>query len=113
MNGDNFRMKSTMNRCFVLLVPILLFGLENKLGLSQDLPTVADVRLAYQKSTDAQRLLLPEFKTIFNWLTADSGQEKWRKIQWRHDLLQARAESAKLGKPLFIWAMNGDPLGCV
>ena len=105
-----------MFRCFILLVPIFaifVFGLDNKLGRAQDSPTVADVRLAYEKSAQAERLLLPQFKTIFNWLTAESGQEKWRKIKWRHDLLQARAESAKLNKPIFIWAMNGDPLGCV
>jgi len=54
-----------------------------------------------------------DYKTMFNWLTEFSGKEKWRKIQWRHDLWDARVESAKSGKPIFIWAMNGDPLGCV
>ena len=38
--------------------------------------------------------------------------ETWRTIPWRVDLLAARAEAARSGRPLMIWAMNGHPLGC-
>ena len=73
----------------------------------------ADVRAAYLQSLSDEKVKFDDFKTIFNWLTKTSGKEKWRKVQWRHDLWDARIESAKSGKPIFIWAMNGDPLGCV
>ena len=39
--------------------------------------------------------------------------EPWETIGWRTDLLAAREEAEKAGKPLFLWAMNGHPLGCV
>lgn len=39
--------------------------------------------------------------------------EPWETIGWRTDLLAAREEAVKAGKPLFLWAMNGHPLGCV
>ena len=39
-------------------------------------------------------------------------QQAWQKIAWRSDLGEARREAAGLGRPLFIWAMNGNPLGC-
>ena len=39
--------------------------------------------------------------------------ETWETIPWGLDLLRARARSAREGKPLFIWSMNGHPLGCV
>lgn len=39
-------------------------------------------------------------------------EEKWLRIPWRRDLLAAREEAEKVGKPLFLWIMDGDPLGC-
>jgi hypothetical protein len=36
----------------------------------------------------------------------------WRSIPWKISLLEAQAASAREGKPIFIWAMDGHPLGC-
>src|SRR5262249_39703404 len=33
-------------------------------------------------------------------------------IAWHTQLMQARAEAARLKRPLFLWVMNGHPLGC-
>ena len=41
-----------------------------------------------------------------------SAAEKWQTIPWKVDLLEARALAARDGKPLFLWSMNGHPLGC-
>jgi hypothetical protein len=38
--------------------------------------------------------------------------EPWRTIPWRISLLDAQKAAAKEGKPIFIWAMDGHPLGC-
>jgi hypothetical protein len=38
--------------------------------------------------------------------------EKWLSIPWRTDLNQARADAQSSGKPLFMWIMNGHPMGC-
>lgn len=38
--------------------------------------------------------------------------ERWQKIPWRIDFLAARTEAFKERKPIFLWAMNGHPLGC-
>ena len=38
--------------------------------------------------------------------------ERWQQVGWRTDLDAARREAARLRRPLFIWAMNGNPLGC-
>ena len=75
--------------------------------------TEQQVRNAYRSVQSAQAIKLNEFRTIFDWLTESAGKEKWREINWRFDLLKARDEAAKANKPIFIWAMNGDPLGCV
>lgn len=39
--------------------------------------------------------------------------EPWETIGWRVDLLAARDEAIRSRRPLFLWAMNGHPLGCV
>lgn len=41
-----------------------------------------------------------------------SGDEVWRTIPWETSLLQAQAKAASGKKPIFIWAMDGHPLGC-
>lgn len=38
--------------------------------------------------------------------------EPWLTIPWRISLLDAQEAAAKEGKPIFIWAMDGHPLGC-
>jgi hypothetical protein len=39
-------------------------------------------------------------------------EERWLQIPWRLNLMQARADAQAAGKPLFLWIMNGHPLGC-
>ena len=39
--------------------------------------------------------------------------EAWRSIPWKTSLLDAQATAARESKPIFIWAMDGHPLGCV
>ena len=39
-------------------------------------------------------------------------EERWLQIQWRTNLMAARAEAQTQNKPLFLWIMNGNPLGC-
>ena len=43
---------------------------------------------------------------------APSPEEAWRTIPWKTGLLEAQSEAARSRKPLFIWAMDGHPLGC-
>jgi hypothetical protein len=42
-----------------------------------------------------------------------AAPEPWESIPWRASLWEARRESARTGRPLLIWAMNGHPMGCV
>lgn len=38
--------------------------------------------------------------------------ELWRDIPWKTSLLEAQNQAARERKPLFIWSMDGNPLGC-
>jgi hypothetical protein len=40
------------------------------------------------------------------------GDEPWRTSPWKISLLNAQKLAAKEHKPIFIWAMDGHPLGC-
>ena len=51
------------------------------------------------------------FAALQRQLTPDPS-ETWRTIPWRINLLDAQAEAAAAQKPLFVWAMDGHPLGC-
>ena len=51
------------------------------------------------------------FDQLFSEIAPQEG-EAWRSIPWETELLDAQAMAAESGKPLFIWAMDGHPLGC-
>ncbi|MDA1015145.1 MAG: hypothetical protein O3A00_11920 [Planctomycetota bacterium] len=40
------------------------------------------------------------------------ADEPWRTIPWKIALLDAQRSAAELKQPIFIWAMDGHPLGC-
>ncbi len=40
------------------------------------------------------------------------ADEAWKSIPWQTDLLEAQRIAADAQKPIFIWAMDGHPLGC-
>lgn len=41
-----------------------------------------------------------------------SPDEPWRTIPWKISLIEAQNLAAGSRKPIFIWAMDGHPLGC-
>lgn len=70
-------------------------------------------QLAVLAAVEAGMHTETQFRTAHTFLTAAGHEEKWRQIPWEPDLWRGRVRAADEGKPLFIWAMNGDPLGCV
>ena len=54
-----------------------------------------------------------EFQVVHDFITTSDDEDQWRKIPWVPSLWEGRKKAAAENKPLFIWAMNGDPLGCV
>jgi hypothetical protein len=50
----------------------------------------------------------------FNRLHAElqPGESPWLTIPWKISVLNAQRTAAKEDKPIFIWAMDGHPLGC-
>ena len=59
----------------------------------------------------AQELSEQEFQSLHQQLRPDPD-ESWRTIPWKISLLEAQRLGAEQNKPVFIWAMDGHPLGC-
>lgn len=56
-------------------------------------------------------LPMDEFKSLHTMLQP-AKDEAWRTIPWKISLVEAQAAAAQEKKPIFIWAMDGHPLGC-
>jgi hypothetical protein len=52
-----------------------------------------------------------EFGRLYSLLEPRRG-EAWRSIPWKTSMLEAREAALRERKPLFLWSMNGSPLGC-
>ena len=57
--------------------------------------------IAAEKFADLQKAIKPR-----------AGEEKWNQIPWLSDLWEARKQAAAQGKPILLWEMDGNPLGC-
>jgi hypothetical protein len=40
------------------------------------------------------------------------GEDKWASVPWQTSLWEARKLAAEQGKPILLWEMDGNPLGC-
>jgi hypothetical protein len=52
-----------------------------------------------------------EFRSLHRQLQPPKT-EVWKTIPWRVSLLEAQQVAARQRKPIFVWAMDGHPLGC-
>ena len=53
-----------------------------------------------------------ELDALLGQLRARPEELRWLAIAWETDLWAARRRAAAEGKPIFLWGMNGNPLGC-
>ncbi len=54
-----------------------------------------------------------EFQRLTTLIKPQAEENTWLEIPWQTDLWAARQQAATEGKPLFLWEMDGHPLGCV
>jgi len=53
------------------------------------------------------------FDELFELCRPCPEKETWTEVAWIGEFWAGRQEAARTGKPMFIFAMNGHPLGCV
>ena len=64
------------------------------------------------KDPAVRSLTLEEFNKLHKEVRPPKD-EVWRTIPWKLSLLEAQRLAATEQKPLFLWAMAGNPLACV
>jgi hypothetical protein len=79
-------------KCLFLFVMLAVSGLTSRVSSAQDVPSDDDSAIC--RSLCA----IPD--------------APWRSIPWELDLLEAQRKAVESSKPIFIWAMDGHPLGC-
>lgn len=80
--------------------------------LSKPSTAVADDEVSAKRKLASQMELTDqEFRKLHAELQP-KPDEPWRTIPWKISLLDAQRVAAETKKPLFIWAMDGHPLGC-
>ena len=52
------------------------------------------------------------FRGLMAYVRPRSEEVRWQTIPWQTDLWEARRLAMEQGKPIFLWTMNGNPLGC-
>ncbi len=62
-------------------------------------------------SAPAAELTESEFLSLHAELQPDNSA-LWRTVPWKTSVLSAQKLAVSEKKPLFIWAMDGHPLGC-
>jgi hypothetical protein len=53
-----------------------------------------------------------DFAKLHALIKPGPGEEKWNRIPWLASLWEARQRAAAEGKPILLWEMDGNPLGC-
>lgn len=71
---------------------------------------IAALQFAFSATADSVDLSDAEFKRLHAEL--QPGDSPWLTIPWKISVLNAQRTGAKEDKPIFIWAMDGHPLGC-
>ena len=88
-------MQLSRRRVFGLLAASSLFGCDPLQCLADSIKGISQ----------------QEFARLHALLKPDSS-ELWRTIAWKTSLLDAQRISASERKRMFVWAMDGHPLGC-
>lgn len=61
----------------------------------------------------AEKLSAGNLTALHELIQPKADELVWKEsIPWRTDLWEARREAAAAGKPIFLWEMDGHPLGC-
>ncbi len=53
-----------------------------------------------------------QFQETLAFIRPKPSELRWQEIPWQTDIRAACRLAAEQHKPIFLWAMNGNPLGC-
>jgi len=97
---------SIQTRIVAVLFCVGVFVALTESAVGQDVEAVLK---AYESKANSDEA----FDQLFQFVGSSGEEEKWRQISWIPSLWTGVEIANEKQKPIFVWAMNGDPLGCV
>jgi hypothetical protein len=88
-----------MKRRYDHNIPIACFLISWVVGMSG---ATAEPKKSFERDLDAR--IASTLPTV--------DEDRWLTIPWRSNLMKARLEAQILNRPMFLWIMNGNPMGC-
>ncbi len=76
-------------------------------------PDPEPIRIPLRDASQAAPIDPATFHDTLAFVKAKPDELLWASIPWRTDLWETRRLAREANKPIFMWAMNGNPLGCV
>src|SRR5262245_5945264 len=68
--------------------------------------------LAVGQALGADEIVPADFDKLRAMIKPRPGAALHEQLPWQASLWEARKKAAAEGKPLFVWGMAGEPLGC-
>lgn len=99
-------LRVTLMRTNLLFLTLLVLAVAASPSSAQDHSSVV-------KAFEAGCETRADFDTVFEFVSPRENETRWRQVPWIPSLWEGMKAAEEKKKPMFIWAMNGDPLGCV
>lgn len=107
---EKMKSKIAMHLAVVYCFAVYCFAVAPSVFLSSALgQQPGDVLDAVKAGVESEE----QFQTVFEFIRSAEDDERWREIPWVPSLWTGVKTADEQRKPIFVWAMNGDPLGCV
>ena len=114
MDTHSFRV---IRCCLVMLLAFPGFGcssgknVEGNVSASTQTP-VRDRGDNVKLPPGSSQEVVNPFQNLHTLIKPHPDEAPWADVPWETSLAEARKKAAALGKPLFVWKANGDPIGC-
>ena len=99
-------------KCFALLAAATAAVFAFSAPASIGGPLVAEPLAQSVPAENSWATLADSLDARVRGMLPTAEEDRFLKIPWQTDLLVARRVANAMNKPIFMWLMNGDPLGC-
>ena len=78
----------------------------------RSIPAAALLLFAVPAISSGDDVKIPQIDSLKTLIKPRAEEMRWEEIPWQADLWDARKKAAREGKPLMLWEMDGNPMGC-